>query len=456
MKIETETEKDNLACVILAAGKGTRMKSSLPKVMHKVACKPMLSHVVDTALLCRPRKIVVVTSSDMESVRSDIKERYFGIVESVVQPQQLGTGDAVKAAKEALAGFVGNVIVLYGDTPLIRPETIAIMSTLLNSKPYINMAILGMEVAPPNEYGKLILDSKGDVKRIVESKDSTLDEKSLTLCNSGVMIIRSHILFELLDKIQNKNAQGEYYLTDLIALARDDGHPCSLVTANPYEVMGVNSRIELSVAEGNIQKRLRRQLMENGVTLLKPSSVYLASDTKIANDVTIHTNVVFGAGVEVEEGVEIREFSSIEGATIKKNAVVGPFARIRAGSEVGESAHIGNFVELKKTIVEAGAKVNHLSYIGDSHIGAKANIGAGTITCNYDGINKYQTEIGAGAFIGSNSCLVAPVNIGSGAIVAAGSVITADVAADALAIARGKQEEKQGWAKEFREKNAKK
>ena len=329
------------------------------------------------------------------------------------------------------------------------------MASLLNSKPYINMAILGMEVTTPNEYGKLVLDNKGDVKKIVESKDANAEEKSLSLCNSGVMIARSNILFENLDKIKNQNAQGEYYLTDLVGIAREDGHPCSLVTASPYELMGINSRTELAIAEGNYQKKLRRQLMENGVTLLKPSSVYLASDVKIANDVVIHTNVVIGAGVEIESGVEIREFSSIEGATIKKNAIVGPFARIRPGSEVGESAHIGNFVELKKTIVESGAKINHLSYVGDSHIGVKANIGAGTITCNYDGINKYQTEIGAGAFIGSNSCLVAPVNIGSGAIVAAGSVITADVSTDALAIARGKQEEKQGWAKDFREKNKK-
>lgn len=442
----------NVACVILAAGKGTRMRSKLPKVMHKVAGKPMLFNVIDTVLSCHADKIVVVTSPDMETVRKDVHTHYGDKIHNAVQQKQLGTGDAVKAAESALKGYKGNVIVLYGDTPLITRETVLAMAVVLEDFPKTAVAVLGMEHLLPNAYGRLIRDKKGNIERIVEVKDATAKEKAITTCNSGVMAIRGSLLFKLLDKLDNKNANAEYYLTDLVKHARKEKHLCSMVSADPQELMGVNSRVELAVAEEIAQNKLRRRAMENGVTIIEPGSVFFSQDTKLGTDVIIHPNVVFGPGVEVEDNVEIRPFCHIEGTKIRAKATIGPFARLRPGSDVGESAQVGNFVELKKTTLEKGAKVNHLSYVGDSHVGEKSNIGAGTITCNYDGFSKYKTEIGAGAFIGSNTALVAPVKIGSGAIIAAGSVITRDVPDDALAIARGRQEEKPEWAKGFRDK----
>ena len=443
--------KEKIACIILAAGKGTRMKSALPKVMHKVAGKPMLMNVIDTTLACNAKKVVVVTSPAMESVREAVKQHYYDMIETVIQPEQLGTGDAARAAEAALQGFSGNIVILCGDTPLIKAETILTLSKLLDSAPYFELAVLGMEVKTVNAYGRLVIDRKGDVERIVEIKDASPKEKDITLCNSGVIIVRSATLFSLLPRLQNNNANGEFYLTDLVKLAREEGGRCGLVVSDNNEVMGVNSRMELAIAESLFQQKIRKDFMDNGVTMINPASVFFSHDTKLGKDVVIHPDVVFGAGVEVGENVEIRSFSHIEGAKINDNAIIGPFARLRPGTEIGDSAHVGNFVELKATKLGAGAKANHLSYIGDAVVGEKANIGAGTITCNYDGFHKYKTEIGQGAFIGSNTSLVAPVKIGDGAIVAAGSVITRDVQADALGIARGRQEEKEAWAKQFRD-----
>ncbi len=443
----------NVACVILAAGKGTRMRSNLPKVMHKVAGRAMLHNVIDTALSCNAQKLVVVTSPDMGPVRSEVGARYGNRVSNVVQERQLGTGDAVKAAEHALAGHVGNVIVLYGDTPLITRETVLAMSAALDVSGKTAVAVLGMEVPVPNAYGRLVVDRKGRIDRIVEARDASPKEKAIATCNSGVMAIRGNLLFTLLARLDNKNAGGEFYLTDLVALARKEKHDCVMVTASdPEELLGVNSRVELAVAEGIMQRRLRKRAMEGGVTMIDPDTVYLSQDTRFGSDVIIQPDVVFGPGVEVGDGVEIRSFCHIEGARIHTEAVIGPFARIRPGSDIGDNAHIGNFVEIKKARVGRGSKVNHLSYVGDAEVGERTNIGAGTITCNYDGYSKYRTDIGSGAFIGSNTSLVAPVKVGDGAIIAAGSVITRDVPGDSLAIARSRQEDKPGWAKNFRDK----
>lgn len=447
-----KAKEQNLACVILAAGKGTRMRSNLPKVMHKIAGKPMLFNVVDTTLVCNAKRIIVVTSPEMESVRTALKSRYGSKVQNVIQKKQLGTADAVKAAKGVLGSFKGNVAVLYGDTPLIEQKTISSLLTALSHSWHTALVVLGMEMSSPNSYGRLILDRNGNVERIVEEREATAKEKAITLCNSGVMAVRASLLFKLLARVSNKNSKGEYYLTDLVELAREDGYKCELVVAKSQELVGINSRMELAVAESIVQNKLRRKMMENGTTLVDPSSIYFAHDTKIGKDVVVHPHVVFGENVRVDDNVEIRSFSHIEGAKIAKDAVIGPFARIRPGTYVGESAHVGNFVELKKTRLGKGAKVNHLSYVGDTNVGEKTNIGAGTITCNYDGFKKHVTEIGAGAFIGSNTSLVAPVKIGDGAIVAAGSVVTDNVSRNSLVIARSEQEEKPDWAKEFREK----
>jgi bifunctional UDP-N-acetylglucosamine pyrophosphorylase/glucosamine-1-phosphate N-acetyltransferase len=450
MKVNAQKK---IACIILAAGKGTRMKSLKPKVMHAIAHKPMVQHVIDTARAIKAEKIVMVTSPDMGTVRDAMKRHYKDVIENAVQQEQRGTADAVKAAKQ-LKDFSGTVFILYGDTPLISSDTLHSMSDALKKDPKLGLVVLGMEVDTPNEYGRLVLDAKGDVERIVEAKDANAKEKTIRLCNSGVMAVRGKLLFPLLGRVSNKNAKKEYYLTDIVALARKDGHRCGVISANPLELLGVNSRAELAVAEATIQQRLRKQAMSNGVTLIDPSTVFLSYDTKIASDVIIHPHVIFGPGVEVESDVEIRSFCHIESARIDKGATVGPFARLRPGAHIGASAHIGNFVEIKKAKVEHGAKVNHLSYIGDAYVGANANIGAGTITCNYDGFGKHHTDIGAGAFIGSNTSLVAPVTIGEGAVVGAGSVITDDVEPNALALTRSPQKQKPGWAKALRHKKS--
>lgn len=433
------------AAVILAAGKGTRMKSRKPKVMHALAGRPMIQHLLASVRAAKLDRAVIVVGPEMESVAEAVSP-----VPAAVQKDRLGTGHAVLCAKDALKGFAGDVLVLYGDTPLLTPETLR--RVMAARRKGAAVVVLGFEPADPGAYGRLVLGAKGGLDAIVEFKDATPEQRAIGLCNSGVMAADAALLFGLLSKVRNDNAKGEYYLTDVVALARKKGLPCAVVRAPEEELLGVNSRGEQAVAEAVIQTRLRARAMENGATLIDPSSVFFSVDTKLGQDVTVGPNVIFGPGVTVADNVEIRAFCHIEGAKIGKGAIVGPFARLRPGAVLGEEAHIGNFVEVKATVVEAGAKANHLTYLGDARVGAGANVGAGTITCNYDGFLKSHTDIGKGAFIGSNSALVAPVKIGDGAIVGAGSVITKDVPANALAAARGDMRVIPGWAKPYRER----
>lgn len=433
-----------LAVIVLAAGKGTRMRSAIPKVLHKVAGRSMIGHVVGAAEVLGAKPVVVVVAPGMDDVAAAVKPHAVAI-----QHTQNGTADAVKAAREALAGFVGDVLILYGDCPLIQPETLARMRQERRDEA---VTVLGIRVRGVSPYGRLVLAEDGTLDRIVEALDATDAERRIDLCNSGVMLIDGSRLFALLDSIGNGNAKGEYYLTDIVAAARASGSVCRVVEAPAQEALGVNSRTELSVAEAALQTRLRRKAMENGATLVDPKSVWFAFDTVLGRDVTVEPNVVFGPGVTVGDGVEIRAFSHIEKAVVENGAIIGPYARLRPGASIGEGAHIGNFVEVKNARIDKGAKANHLSYIGDADVGAGANIGAGTITCNYDGFNKSRTTIGAGAFIGSDTTLVAPVTVGAGAFTGAGSTVTEDVPDDALAIARGRQAVKPGWAAAFRAK----
>lgn len=451
-----------LTVVVLAAGKGTRMKSKLPKVMHCIAHRPMVAHVISAAEALSPRRILAVIGPEINSVADAVKP-----YPAVVQNQRLGTGHAVKVAVEALerAGSATgeeastdggeDVLILYGDTPLVTPAT---MRRLLAARApdggRAAVRVLGFRPADAAEYGRLILDRRGAVERIVEYRDADEGERAVGLCNSGIMAVDAGALPGLLRAIGNDNAKGEYYLTDIVAIARDKGLQVALAEAGEDEVLGVNSRSELAVAEAVVQKRLRNQVMAAGVTLIDPDSVYLSADIRFGTDIVVEPSVVFGPGVTVGDEVEIRSFSHIEGASIEAGATVGPFARLRPGAVVGERAHVGNFVEMKKARLGPGAKANHLTYLGDAEVGEGANIGAGTITCNYDGYGKYRTEIGAGAFIGSNSALVAPVSVGAGAIVGAGSTITNDVPDDALAIGRGEQTTVADGGRRFRERAA--
>ncbi len=435
---------EKIAVIILAAGMGTRMKSALPKVMHAVAGRPMVSHLIDTVQSLSPQRVVVVVGPDMDMVADAVAPH-----PTVVQADRLGTAHAVLQARHALGDFDGTVLVLYGDTPLITEATLRAMLDKRAAAPHPAVVVLGFRPDDGGEYGRLVGDANG-LDAIVEYKDATPEQRALPLCNSGVMAIDGKRLFGLLDRVGNSNAKGEYYLTDIVALARADGAACGFVEGAADELLGVNSRLELAAAEAIVQQRLRIAAMLGGATLQDPSSVYFSWDTKIGQDVVIGPHVVFGPGAVIGDGVEIRAFCHIEGASVAQGSLVGPFARLRPGAEVGEGVHIGNFVEVKKSVVEAGAKINHLAYVGDARVGAGANVGAGTITCNYDGFNKSMTDIGAGAFIGSNSSLVAPVKIGDGAVIGAGSVVTKNVAAGALAVARGSQMELPGWADRFR------
>ncbi|GIK97575.1 MAG: bifunctional protein GlmU [Alphaproteobacteria bacterium] len=435
------------AAVILAAGKGTRMKSALPKVLHPVAGKAMIRHVLDSLAPLGCGRVVVVVAPGMDQVAAAVKPHA-----TAVQEEQLGTADAVKAALPALSPAAGDVLVLYGDTPFISTRTLERMLERRRAADAPAVVVLGMRPADPGEYGRLVLGADGGLQAIVEHKDATAEERRIDLCNSGVMAIDGAELAALLAQVRNDNAKGEYYLTDIVAIARARGRACAVVEAPVDELMGVNSRAELAAAEAILQDRLRRRAMEEGATLIDPASVWLCHDTRLGRDVTVGPNVVFGPGVAVGDGVEIRAFCHIEGATVASGAVIGPFARLRPGAEIGPKARIGNFVEVKNATLGPGAKANHLAYVGDAAVGAGANVGAGTITCNYDGYDKTRTEIGEGVFIGSNSTLVAPLTIGRGAYVAAGSVVTQDVAADALAVGRGRQVEKPGWAALFHER----
>ena len=442
------------AAIILAAGKGTRMKSQLPKVLHKVAGRPMVSHVLHTADAAGLEPQVLVIAPGMHTVAS-VGHSFSEEVKIATQHEQLGTANAVLSAKEALEGFEGNLVVLYGDTPLIRPETINALLEALNRDARRAVAVLGFTPHDPADYGRLVVDASGALTAIVEAKDATAEQKKITLCNSGVIALRGNVAWELLEKIGNQNAKGEYYLTDVVQIAVDAGLSAVAVEADAQEVLGVNSRADLAVADAAFQQRARHAAMLDGVTLQAPETVYFSADTELANDVTVEPNVYFGPGVVIGSGAHIKAFSHLEGCVIGEQAVVGPFARLRPGTSLGEHAKIGNFVELKKAEVAAGAKISHLSYIGDATVGEDANIGAGTITCNYDGYNKHRTSIGRDAFIGSNTALVAPVSVGDGAMVAAGSVITEDIEADALALARTRQEQKADWARAFRDKQKK-
>ena len=432
-----------IAVVILAAGKGTRMKSGLPKVMHAVAGRPMISHLLDTVSTLAPEKVVVVVGPDMDLVTDTVAPH-----PTCVQADRNGTGGAVKAARAELEGFTGTVLVLYGDTPLVRADTMAAAAGACADGAAVS--VLGFRPSHFHQYGRLITDDSGALTAIVEARDASPEELDVNLCNSGVMAFAGEHLLGLLDKLDTNNSKGEYYLTDTVRLARAQGLSAAVVEGEEDELLGVNSREDLAVAEAVVQDELRSRAMENGATLVEPATVWFQHDTVLGRDVVVQPNVVFGPGVTVADNVDIRAFSHIEGATVSSGAVIGPYARLRPGAQIGEDAHIGNFVEIKNAEIGKGAKANHLTYIGDATIGAGANIGAGTITCNYDGFGKYRTTIGAGAFIGSNSALVAPVTIGDGAIVAAGSTISRDVEKDSLSIERADQVDKPGWAGSFR------
>jgi bifunctional UDP-N-acetylglucosamine pyrophosphorylase / glucosamine-1-phosphate N-acetyltransferase len=430
-----------VAVILLAAGQGTRMNSELPKVLHRLAAAPLIAHALAAARSLEPARTVVVVGHGGEAVAAAAR----GIddeIAVVTQAEQKGTGHAVLQAAPALDGFAGDAIVLYGDTPFIRPETLAAMLDARAAG--ADLVVLGFDAADPAGYGRLIVDEAGALQAIVEARDATPEERAITLCNSGILAADFATLRALLTEVRPDNAKGEYYLTDVVKLARARGLSARAITCPEAETLGVNSRADLAAAEAAFQARARAEAMANGVTLTDPATVWFALDTVIGRDVSIGPNVVFGPEVTVESGATIHAFCHLEGCHVSRGASIGPFARLRPGAEIAEDAHIGNFVEIKNAIVGEGAKANHLAYIGDARVGARANIGAGTITCNYDGVFKHRTEIGAGAFIGSNAALVAPVTVGDGALVAAGSVITADVPAGALALARGRQETKPG------------
>jgi len=437
----------SLLIVVLAAGKGTRMKSALPKVLHQVAGRSMVAHVLELATSSGAAAISVVVGPGMDNVRAAA----LGVVPDarvVVQERQLGTADAVLAARDTLERHQGDVIVLYADTPLIEAATIGRLREALADG--AGVAVLGFEAADPTGYGRLLVSQGGTLEAIREDKDASDAERAVRLCNSGVLAFRLPDLAGLLSRIGNANAKGEYYLTDAVELARGEGHRAAVVVCPEDEVLGVNARDQLAKAEAIFQQRRRQAAMRDGVTLVAPETVWFSADTTVGRDVVIEPNVFFGPGVTIEDDVRINANCHIEGAVVRRGARVGPFARLRPGADLGADVHIGNFVEVKNVVMGAGAKANHLAYLGDGEVGTGANIGAGTIFCNYDGFFKHRTVVGAGAFVGSNSSLVAPVEIGPGAYVGSGSVISRNVNADALAIERSTQEERPGWAQKFR------
>ena len=427
--------------IILAAGKGTRMKSDLPKVLHHLAGAPMLLHVMKSSATLEPERLVIIAGHGADAVGAVARD-YSETAQVVLQSEQLGTGHAVSQAKSALADCTGDVIVLYGDTPFVRPET---LQALLAARKTADIVVLGFQAANAGRYGRLVMQGSA-VSRIVEYKDASEQERAITFCNSGVICAKADVLFSLLEAVGNDNASKEYYLTDIVQLANDRNLSVAAVHCDEAETMGINSRAELAQAEASFQSRTRMEMMALGVSLTAPETVYFAYDTVLGRDSQVEPNVVFGPGVTVENGARIRAFSHLEGCHISSGAVVGPYARLRPGTELAENVRIGNFVEIKNARIEDGAKVNHLSYIGDANIGEASNIGAGTVTCNYDGVGKHHTEIGASVFIGSNTMLVAPVTVGDAAMTASGSVITKNVEPGALAIARSEQSNKPGLA----------
>ena len=423
------------------------MKSDLHKVLHPIAGRPMLMHLLASLEALRPERTVVVVGSGREQLEKALAGRDAAIA---VQEPQLGTGHAVQQAEAALAGFDGDVLILYGDVPFVGSATMRRLVERLHGADDPAVVVLGFRPADPAAYGRVIAGADGRIAKMVEFKEASSEERAVTLCNSGLMAVRARDLFALLARVTNDNAAGEYYLPDIVMLAAADGRGSAVIETEAAEVAGINSRAELAGQEQAWQQRRRAEAMSDGVTLIAPETVWFSHDTVLGRDVIIEPNVWFGPGVTVADGVTIHGFSHLEGAEVGRGAEVGPYARLRPGAELGAKSKVGNFVEVKKARLGEGAKANHLTYLGDAEIGAGANIGAGTITCNYDGFFKYKTNIGEGAFIGSNSALVAPVTIGAGAIVAAGSVITADVEADALALGRGEQKAKPGWAAKFR------
>lgn len=431
----------SIAVVILAAGKGTRMQSDLPKVLHPLAQVPILAHAIRSARFSDPEKMVIVAGHGFSKVaKAALEFAPDAIV--VEQAEQLGTGHAVAQAKSALEDFDGDVIVLYGDTPFISEDTIAAIQSARRSS---DLVVLGFDAADPARYGRLV--TQGDVlDRIVEFKDATPEERAITLCNSGVMAAKATDLFSWIDQVGNSNASGEYYLTDCVGIARSAGKTATVVRCDEAETLGINSRAELASAEAAFQSRMRCEMLDTGITLYAPDTVFFAYDTVIGRDCIIEQNVVFGPDVTIESGATIRAFSHLEGCHVSRDAVVGPYARLRPGAELSEGVKIGNFVEVKNALIAEGSKVNHLSYIGDAEIGKGSNIGAGTITCNYDGVFKHRTTIGDNVFVGSNTMLVAPVTLGDHSMTASGSVITKDVSASDLAIARAEQVNKTGLA----------
>lgn len=439
----------NASClaVILAAGEGTRMKSARPKVLHEVAGRSLVGHALASAAAAGLGRAVVVIGPDRPDVAAEIS-RLAPEAEVVEQRERRGTAHAVLQAERAIASGHKAIVVLFGDTPLVKPETIRAMAEAVQQEKTA-VAVMGFEAKDPTGYGRLILDGS-DLIGIREHKDASEKERAITLCNGGLMALRGDIALGLLKSVQTRNAQNEFYLTDCVGLACARGLAARVITVPEEEALGVNDRVQLAACEAVVQRRLRDEHMRNGVTLIAPETVFFSTDTVIGRDVVIEPNCVFGPGVTVAENAVIHAFSHLDGAHVAAGATVGPFARLRPGAKLGEGAKVGNFVEVKNADLGAGAKVSHLTYLGDATIGAEANIGAGTITCNYDGFRKFRTEIGAGAFIGSNSALVAPVSIGEGAFVGSGSVVTENVPPNALAVARGRQVTKEGWADDFR------
>lgn len=435
------------AAVILAAGQGKRMKSPLPKVLHRVGGRAMLDAVIDACAELGCERIVVVAGREPSPV-ADHARRRLGDRGAAIQDPPLGTAHAVRAAEAELAGFDGDVLVTNADAPLLGAAAIEPLFAVRRAG--ADLAVLGFRAADPAAYGRLVTGAGDRLERIVEAKDATPEELALTACNSNVMVAPARLLFELLAEVGNDNAQGEYYLPDIAGLARGRGLDVRVGWAEEADLLGVNSQGELAAAEAAFQAKRRAQALAEGVAMPAPETVMFAHDTRLAPGVTVEPYVVFGPGVTVEAGAVIRAFSHLEGAHVGEGALVGPYTRLRPGADIGPAAHIGNFVEVKNADIGPGAKANHLAYVGDGSVGARANLGAGTVFCNYDGFNKSRTEVGEGAFVGSNSSLVAPVRIGAGAYVGSGSVITADVEPDALALGRGRQESKPGWAARFR------
>ena len=441
--------QSKFSVVVLAAGQGTRMRSDTHKVLHPIAGKPMLMHLLDTVDLLGAERRVIVVGKGREQIEKALDGNG---VRTALQAEQKGTGHAVQMAEEALDGFDGPVLILYGDTPFVTEATLRRMLDRLAAEDDPGVVVLASSPADGKTYGRVILGDGDHISKMVEYKDANEAERAVKLCNSGMMAVGAKDLFRWLTKVGNANAAGEYYLPDIVMIAKEEGRNPVAIEGEPFETAGINSRAELAALEEDWQTRRRWKALEQGATLIDPESVWFSADTRLGRDCTIEPHVVFGPGVVIEDGATIRAFCHIEGANIASGCEVGPFARLRPGADLAEGAKVGNFVEVKKAKLGKGAKANHLSYIGDASVGERANIGAGTITCNYDGFGKYRTEIGAGAFIGSNSALVAPVTIGDGAIVGAGSVVTKDVAADELAIARGEQRGFKGWAARFRER----